>query len=134
VIDSEAVWKEPQKDLAKDDEPEIEPVVDRDTAKVPGSPDIGQTIFAKIDRAAVFVCDVSIVNQARGEGDRPTPNPNVLVELGYASKSLGWERAIMVMNTAFGGVDQLPFDLKQKRTVLYGLAEGHPTRLQSGEN
>lgn len=33
------------KDIRDDDSIEIEPVVDRDTFGVPGSPDIGSTIF-----------------------------------------------------------------------------------------
>lgn len=65
--------------------------------------------------AHVFVCDVSIIN-ARST-NRPTPNPNVLIELGYAIKVLGWHRIIMVMNTAFAPVEQLPFDLRLKRVV-----------------
>ena len=54
----------------------VEPVVDRDTAGVPGSPDIATTILQKIDDCDVFVCDVSIINS--GQDQRPTPNPNVL--------------------------------------------------------
>ena len=66
----------------------IEPVVDRDTQGVPGAPDIAATIFSKFSGADVFVADVSITG--RGE-KRPTPNPNVLIELGYAFKALGHE-------------------------------------------
>jgi len=65
----------------------VEPVVDRDTTGVPGSPDIATTILQKIDNCDVFVCDVSIINS--GHDQRPTPNPNVLFELGYALKQLG---------------------------------------------
>jgi len=39
----------------------------------------------KIDVADVFVADVSIVG---GSIERPAPNPNVLIELGYALCSL----------------------------------------------
>jgi len=66
--------------IGEDDTVKVEPVIDRDTASVPGSPDIAATIFEKIDNCDVFVCDVSIVN-ARSR-KRPTPNPNVLIELG----------------------------------------------------
>lgn len=101
----------------------VEPVVDRDTQKVPGSPDIGQTIFAKIDNSAAFVCDVSLINSGAKNPDdsssRPTPNPNVLVELGYAARSLGWERIILVFNTDRGAIESLPFDLRPKRTLTY---------------
>jgi hypothetical protein len=70
----------------------VEPVVDRDTAGVSGSPDIARTIFKKIEDSAVFVADVSIIN-ARSR-KRPTPNPNILVELGFALKALGEDRII----------------------------------------
>jgi hypothetical protein len=98
----------------------VEPVIDRDTENVPGAPDIGATILARIDAAAVFVADVSIVG--RTSSDKATPNPNVLVELGYALKGLGAERIILVQNTAFGGPEELPFDLRQKRAVKYASA------------
>ena len=111
------------KAVRQDESVKIEPVVDRDTQSVPGSPDIGQTIFAKIDNAVAFVCDVSLINSkfesADGIPPRPTPNPNVLIELGYAAKSLGWERIILVFNTDYGSVESLPFDLRPKRTLTY---------------
>src|SRR5437867_1742499 len=68
--------------IAKDQSVAVEPVVDRDTQGVPGAPDISSTIFAKITAAHVFVADVSIVT--RPEQGKSTPNPNVLIELGYA--------------------------------------------------
>src|SRR5438309_1310313 len=43
--------------IRSDESVDVEPVIDRDTDGVPGSPDISSTILAKIDRAAVFVCD-----------------------------------------------------------------------------
>ncbi len=104
--------------LRDDETIEVEPVIDRDTAGVPGSPDISGTIFDKINRAAVFVCDVSIINNGETTS-RPTPNPNVLIELGYALHSLTWERVIMVQNTSFGGPELLPFDLRMRRVIPY---------------
>lgn len=100
------------KAICEDDSIKVEPVVDRDTAGVAGSPDIAATILDKIDACQVLVCDVSIINNP--ENARPTPNPNVLVELGYALGVLGWERILMVMNTAFGEPELLPFDLSKK--------------------
>lgn len=68
--------------------------MDSDTRGLPGSPDIANTILAKIQTSDVFVGDVSL-----REGDeRVGPNPNVLVELGYAAAELGWDRVVMVMN------------------------------------
>src|SRR5258708_23194543 len=49
--------------------------VDRDTKDVPGSPPVTETIFRKIDQAAVFVPDLTYVG-TRLKG-KPTPNPNV---------------------------------------------------------
>src|SRR5437867_643324 len=70
----------------------IEPVVDRDTLGITGSPSIADTIFAKIDSTDVFVSDVSIVTPV--DASRRIPNPNVLLELGYALKRLGWNRLL----------------------------------------
>ncbi len=86
-----------------------------DTQGVPGSPDIVATILAKIDAAAVFVGDVTPV--AISAAGRAVANPNVLIELGYAKKSLGLNRVIMVWNTAFEGahVERLPFDMRGRR-------------------
>lgn len=38
--------------------------VDRDTKNELGSPDIVNTIFAKIDECDLFVADISIINSA----------------------------------------------------------------------
>jgi hypothetical protein len=117
--------EKPLEDAAKairvDESIKIEPVIDRDTTGVPGSPDIANTILAKIEQSQVFVCDVSIINQ--GEKSRKTPNPNVLIELGYAIKTLGSDRILMIMNTAFGPPEQLPFDLSKKRVATYRMPE-----------
>ena len=109
-------------DLKQDEEIVVEPVIDRDTAGVAGSPDIGLTILAKIDAATALVGDVSLITVE--DSARPSPNPNVLIELGYAIKALGHGKVVMVMNTAFGGPEKLPFDLRQKRVVTYQLPEG----------
>ncbi|RUL79927.1 hypothetical protein [Dyella choica] len=99
--------------------------VDRDTRGVPGSPPIMETIFRKIDEAAVFVADFSYVAH-RIDGSR-TPNPNVCIEHGYALKSLGWRRVLAVMNTCMGdpGQHELPFDIRHtRRPMLFSCADG----------
>ena len=109
-------------DLRSDDSTAVEPVIDRDTLGEPGAPDIAATILRKIDAISdAFVCDVSIAS--RPENGRPCPNPNVLVELGYALKSLRSERLVLVFNTAFGDVSELPFDLRFKRVLTYHMSE-----------
>lgn len=104
----------------------VEPVVDRDTAGVPGSPDIADAIFEKIDNCQIFVCDVSIINP--DDGQRPTPNPNVLLELGFALKRLGWPYIIMIFNSVRSPVEHLPFDLRTKRVTVYSVQEDDPDK------
>lgn len=89
---------------------------------MPGAPHIVKTILDKVAAADVFVADVSIV---LGKGaQRPTPNPNVLIELGYALCSLGDARIVLLMNDAYGAPDDLPFDLSHHRVTTYNMPEG----------
>ncbi len=113
------------KTIRNDDSIQAGPIIDRDTSGVPGSPDIAKTIFGKIDQAQVFVCDISIINQdaIRQVNARPTPNPNVLLELGYALKALGDDRIIMLLNNAYGDIKLLPFDLRMRRAITYHIPE-----------
>jgi len=105
--------------ITADDTVAVEPVVDRDTQGVAGAPDIASTIFAKIDAADVFVADITIT--ARPNDGRVAPNPNVLVELGFAFKALGYEKVILVFNRAFGKIEELPFDLRMRRVISYDM-------------
>jgi hypothetical protein len=100
-------------------------VVDMDTRGVAGTPPIVETIFKKIDAACAFVADLTFIGTRRD--GRPTPNPNVLLEYGWALKSRGYSRIIVLMNTAYGEPsDQtLPFNMKHLRhPITYYLAEG----------
>jgi len=100
--------------------------VDRDTKGLPGSPPIVDSIFHKIDKAAVFVPDLTFVGE-RADG-RPTPNPNVMIEYGWALKSLTHARIVPVINTAFGKptAESMPFDM---RHLLYPTVYSGPDRL-----
>jgi len=99
--------------------------VDKDTKGVPGTPPIMAIIFKKINQAAVFVPDLTFVaGRNQGEG---IPNPNVLIEYGYALKRLGWEKLVPVMNTAYGIPTKanLPFDLGHLRfPIEFACPEG----------
>jgi len=97
--------------------------IDRDTLDVSGSPDIVATIFKKIDNATIFVADTTLV--IGGNGQRRAPNPNVLIELGYAANCHSWDNIICVMNLAFGKIEELPFDLRSRRIVTYELSSGN---------
>jgi hypothetical protein len=95
--------------------------IDRDTVGAPGFAPIVETIFLKIDKAAVFVPDLTFVG-TRLDGHRPTPNPNVLIEYGWAIKSLGYSRVMPIMNVAFGepNAATMPFDMRHLRyPILY---------------
>lgn len=97
--------------------------IDSDTQGVPGTPPIAETIFRKIAKASLFVADMSFV-ATRANG-RPAPNPNVLIEYGYALSRLGSERIILLVNEHFGVVtdDNLPFNLRHLRhPIKYTLA------------
>lgn len=110
------------KQIATDGSIGITPSLDRDTAGESGSPDIANTIFRKIDSARAFVADVTLMpspNEIAIQSFRPSPNPNVLVELGYAAGKLGWDKCILVFNQAFGSIEQMPFDLRGRRILPY---------------
>ena len=48
----------------------------------------------------------------RGPAERPTPNPNVMYELGLADARLPTERIMLLFD---GNPDHLPFDIRQRR-------------------
>jgi hypothetical protein len=110
--------------LAQDQGTSIEPVLDRDTFGMSGSPDIVDTILAKVSAADLFVADVTLC-VVNGAG-RSSPNPNVLVELGYAIAQLGWDRILLVQNVVHGGPEMLPFDLRGRRIMTYAYGEDAP--------
>lgn len=87
--------------------------IDHDTKDVPGTPDIVNTIYEKIDTCGIFLADLTyVVHSPKGDG---LSNPNVLAERGYALRALGSERLIAVMNTAYGEAKDLPFDFRHVR-------------------
>ena len=98
--------------------------LDKDTQGVPGSPPIVDTILEKISQAAVFVPDLTFVGQS--SAGRQLPNPNVLIEYGWALKALGHGRIVPVMNTATGEPtsETMPFDMRHLRhPITYCLCE-----------
>lgn len=97
---------------------------DSDTQGVPGSPPIVETIFNKITDCAIFVADMTSVAE-RPDGGL-SPNPNVLIEYGWAVAKKGYGRVICVMNDAFGKptASNLPFDIRHIRwPKSYNLTE-----------
>jgi hypothetical protein len=109
--------------------------LDKDTSDVGGHAPIVDTIFKKIDAAAVFVPDLTYVANRINSG-RPSPNPNVLIEYGWALRSRGWQSIVPVMNTAFGSPDErpLPFDMRHLRhPIAYHLSEDNDETQKSAE-
>jgi hypothetical protein len=106
--------------------------LDKDTKGVAGSPPIAETILRKIEECEVFVADLTFVGQSitglTKSADKPRliPNPNVLIEYGFALRCHSHAAIVGVMNTAFGeaNADTLPFDLRHLRwPVTYHLSD-----------
>lgn len=98
--------------------------LDRDTKGVPGTPPIVDVIFNKISKCGVFVPDLTFVGKS--VNDRLLPNPNVLIEYGWALKEITYSRIIAVMNSAFGEPTEanMPFDMRHlRRPITYHLEE-----------
>ncbi|MEB2774557.1 hypothetical protein SYJ56_04525 [Algoriphagus sp. D3-2-R+10] len=106
----------------KKDEFDLEIAIDRDTKGLSGTPDINKAIFDKIKNSQIFVGDISIIN-SKSDIDRKCPNPNVLIELGFATGVLKWDKVISVFNKNYGSPEDLPFDLKFRRPLTYNASE-----------
>ena len=97
--------------------------LDHDRKGVSGSPDLASTILDKIRASDVIVADVTPVGATGGEAGKKLINSNVAIELGYSLGTLSDRRLIMVMNTYFGNLADLPFDLRHKAgPIIYSLA------------
>lgn len=106
------------KELKKDLSINVIPRLDKDTEERIGSPDIVDAILKKIDASNIFVADVTLINYNRISRllkSKFTPNPNVLIELGYAVNRLSWDRIICLNNTLLSDLKHMPFDLRQNR-------------------
>lgn len=114
-----------EKIKAKNGLPDV-PIVDLGMNRVPGSPEIATIMFRKISRSAIFVGDVSLVGEIKGEPSKKIPNGNVSVEMGFAAAYLGWERIICVLNEHYGKAEEQPVDTRNRRfPINYALP---PTR------
>ena len=119
----ESVIEKSIKNFNESDNYELEPSIDRDTKNVPGSPNITQALIEKIKKSDAFVADISIVTGDKHKAQRLSPNPNVMLELGYAIALLGWDRIILFCNEVYGTDEDLPFDIRQHRQIKYSLKQ-----------
>lgn len=105
-------------DLAQESEA-IEAERDEATIGTTGSPNIVTTLFSKIDNCDLFIADLSLCFTGDQKKEKKSPNPNVLLELGYAVKILGWERVICLCNADYGNT--YPFDIAHNRITDFTL-------------
>ena len=110
--------------------------LDQDTQGVAGWPDITTALLDKIDQCEVFVADITPINGPESDY-RITPNPNVLLELGYAlGTGFGRTRIVCVINTHYlpgGDLRELPFDLRGSRPVQFTLEAPAVRGVESGQ-
>ena len=110
--------------------------LDQDTRGVAGWPEITSALFDKIDQCEVFVADITPINGPNSDF-RITPNPNVLLELGYAlATGFRRTRIICVINTHYlpnGDLGKLPFDLRGSRPVQFTLQDPADRGVESGQ-
>lgn len=97
--------------------------LDSDTKGEPGQAHISETIMEKIDRCSAFAFDLSFIAMRKdGTG---IPNPNVLIEYGYARRACGLGRMVPIINAYYGlkKPTDLPFDLRHlSGSIVYSLA------------
>jgi hypothetical protein len=90
----------------------------------------------KINRCGVFVADITPINGQHLDS-RVTPNPNVLLELGYAlATGMGRHRIICILNAAYlpnEDPKELPFDLRGSRPLVFTLKTPEDRGVTKGE-
>ena len=99
----------------------IDIAIDQDTQDVPGSPSIPDTILQMIAESESVVADLTLTHTSDRQETKRGSNPNVMLEYGYALRA-GDRNIIGVINTAFGAVEELSFDLRHKRHITYRAA------------
>lgn len=111
--------------ITEDSAVEAEVLIDADTEGVVGTPPVTETILKKIDATDIFVPDLTFVTKT--EAGKLVPNPNVMIEYGYALRSLTFKSMMPVMNMQFGLPDELPFDMAHVRhPIQYSAAPDMP--------
>jgi hypothetical protein len=90
--------------------------IDADTEDVLGHVPVTGTILGKIAACDAFVPDLTFV--AMTEAGKLVPNPNVMLEYGYALRAKSHSVMIPVMNSSYGTAENLPFDMAHLRHPL----------------
>lgn len=91
--------------------------IDHSTLGKSGMPSIDQTILRKIDNCDIFLCDLTpVVKYEKKDGNgititKQVPNPNVLLELGYAMSAVGVDYIIPLAHQGKWLPTEMPFDI-----------------------
>lgn len=92
-------------------------IISSDARNSSGSVNLTDTLFKKINQSTIFVADLTIINS--NLDGRKCCNPNVLIELGYALNNLGNKNILILFDTKYGKVEDLPFDIRQNRIIKF---------------
>lgn len=105
--------------------------IDHSTLGESGLPSIDQTILRKIDSCDIFLADITPVCNYKvtlGNGTQVTkevPNPNVLLELGYAMSALGVGYVIVAAHQGTWIPANMPFDINHR--TIYSFSSSNCT-------
>ncbi|WP_330443302.1 hypothetical protein [Flavobacterium sp. C4GT6] len=111
--------------------------IESDSRNETGTPELANTIFSKIDSCDIFLSDISLISNAsifnKVSQTRKVCNPNVLIELGYASSRIGWNKILCVYNLEYGQIEDLPFDIRHRKPITYTSSNKNLTKLLIGQ-
>ena len=99
--------------------------IDHSTLGKSGMPSIDQTILRKIDNCDIFLCDLTPVVEYEKETDtgktiiKQVPNPNVLLELGYAMSAVGVDYIVPVALQGTWLPTEMPFDINHHSVYCF---------------
>lgn len=94
------------------------PELDSDTRGRFGSESISRTIFEKIDACDVFIADVTPI--LKSDNGKLFPNPNVMIEVGYAlkTKPTGTKLYVVIADEEID-TDKMPFDIRDQHLYFF---------------
>ena len=109
------------------EEYDIPIIIEKDIRGDAGMCTVMEKVFEKINNVDIFLCDISPVtvldvkDSTGSERSKLMPNSNVMLELGYAIRSLYYKRIIAVSNATkfLHKRGNLPFDISHLRYVTF---------------
>lgn len=116
--DNRNLIEEVLKKVKKEFKDRVDIKIEKDTKGESGAPDIVESIFKKIDKSDIFIADVTNVgsySKLVDDKQRKIINQNVLFELGYACKVVGWDNVVCFGNDAYACDGDGLFDIEHRR-------------------